>query len=206
MPLGINPLNDFAFMKTFGTPENREPLARSAERRAEADVADRRRDNPKSVQLQGLPGRQAFDSGRQGGRCRAMATTLRCSYRCGGAREKRLVYYGCELYVDQLREGADYAELLPAYSIWLLDGVLWPKTPQFHHAFRLTDGASGRVLDRTLAIHTLELPKYNTAYSDCAPTTCWAGGSIGCGTHETTSRTPCGRRFRSRRCAARRRR
>ena len=26
MPLGINPLNDFAFMKTFGTAENREPL------------------------------------------------------------------------------------------------------------------------------------------------------------------------------------
>ena len=26
MPLGINPLNDFAFQKTFGTPENREPL------------------------------------------------------------------------------------------------------------------------------------------------------------------------------------
>ena len=41
--------------------------------------------------------------------------------------EKRLVYYGCELYVDQLREGDAYAELLPAYSIWLLDGVLWLK-------------------------------------------------------------------------------
>ena len=26
MPLGINPLNDFAFLKTFGTPENRESL------------------------------------------------------------------------------------------------------------------------------------------------------------------------------------
>jgi predicted transposase/invertase (TIGR01784 family) len=35
-----------------------------------------------------------------------------------------------------------------------------------HHAFRLTDAGSGRVLDGTLAIHTLELPKYNRAYSD----------------------------------------
>ena len=26
MPLGINPLNDFAFMKTFGMEEEREPL------------------------------------------------------------------------------------------------------------------------------------------------------------------------------------
>jgi len=26
MPLGINPLNDFAFLKAFGTPEDRESL------------------------------------------------------------------------------------------------------------------------------------------------------------------------------------
>ena len=69
--------------------------------------------------------------------------------------------------MDQLREGDDYAKLLPAHSIWVLDGVLWRETPQFHHAFRLTDALSSRVLD-TLAIHTLELPKYNTAYSDLA--------------------------------------
>ena len=35
-----------------------------------------------------------------------------------------------------------------------------------HHAFRLTDGASGRVLDGTLPIHTRELPKYNISLSD----------------------------------------
>ena len=81
---------------------------------------------------------------------------------------KRLVYYGCELVVGQLREGDDYAKLLPANSIWLLDGVLWRETPQFHHAFQLTDGASGKILDM-LAIHTLELPKYNLEYSDLTP-------------------------------------
>ena len=81
--------------------------------------------------------------------------------RAARALPKRLVYYGCGLVVDQLHEGDDYAKLLPAYSIWLLDGVLWRETPQFHHAFRLTDAASGSVLD-TLAIHTLELPKYNS--------------------------------------------
>ena len=76
--------------------------------------------------------------------------------------------------MDQLREGDDYAKLLPAHSIWVLDGLLWRETPQFHHAFRLTDALSGRVLD-TLAIHTLELPKYNTAYSDLA-----SDGLLGC--------------------------
>ena len=70
--------------------------------------------------------------------------------------------------VGRFHEGDDYAKLLPAYSVWLLDGVLWRETPQVHHAFQLTDAASGRVLD-TLAIHTLELPKYNSKSSDLTP-------------------------------------
>ncbi len=76
--------------------------------------------------------------------------------------EKRVVYYGCGLYVDQLRQGDDYARLRPAFSVWLLDGILCPETPQLHHAFRLVDAASGRVLDGILAIHTLELPNVAT--------------------------------------------
>ena len=78
------------------------------------------------------------------------------------------MFYGCELYTGELRQGDPYANLPPVYGIWLIDGLLWPKSNQFHHAFRLTDAASGRVLDDTLAIHTIELPKYNTAYSDLA--------------------------------------
>ena len=45
MPLGINPLNDFAFMKTFGTPEGREPLIGLLNAVLEAEVADHRRDD-----------------------------------------------------------------------------------------------------------------------------------------------------------------
>ena len=81
---------------------------------------------------------------------------------------KRVVFYGCELYADQLRQGVDYAELPPVYTIWLVDGLLWAEGPQFHHAFRLTDAVSGRVLDGTLEIHTIELPKYNKAHSNLA--------------------------------------
>ncbi len=89
--------------------------------------------------------------------------------RVRAGQEKRLVFYGCEVDVDQLRQGASYAGLPPVYSIWLIDALLWPESPQFHHAFRLTDGTSGRILDGTLAIHTIELPKYNLKYSDLMP-------------------------------------
>ncbi len=168
MPLGINPLNDFAFMKTFGTPENRESLIGllNAVLKPNSPIADVTIQNPfnyKDFQDDKLSilDVKAVDAARTWYDVEVQLQVVRGSV-------KRVVYYGCGLYVDQLREGDDYAKLRPAYSIWLLDGVLWAETPQFHHAFRLTDGTSGRVLDGTLAIHTLELPKYNLTYRDLA--------------------------------------
>jgi predicted transposase/invertase (TIGR01784 family) len=89
--------------------------------------------------------------------------------------DRRVVYYGCELYADQLPKGSDYEELRPVYTIWLINGILWPQARQVHHAFRLTDAESGRVLDGTLEIHTIELARYNRAESDLA-----AGDMLGC--------------------------
>ncbi len=40
---------------------------------------------------------------------------------------KRLVFYGCELYVSQLSQGQDYTNLKPVYSICILDALLWEK-------------------------------------------------------------------------------
>ena len=159
-------MNDFAFMKTFGTAEDRSPLIGllNAVLRPKSPIADVTIQNPfnyKDFQDDKLSilDVKAVDAERA-------YYDVEVQLRAPRGLEKRLVYYGCELYADQLRQGGDYAELLPAYSIWLLDGVLWAETPQFHHAFRLTDEVSGRVLDGTLAIHTLELPKYNLPYSD----------------------------------------
>jgi predicted transposase/invertase (TIGR01784 family) len=169
MPLGINPLNDFAFMKTFGTPENRESLVGllNAVLKPKSPIADVTIQNPFNYKdfeddKLSILDVKAVDAARAW-------YDVEVQLRAPWGLEKRLVYYGCELYTGQLGEGADYAELLPAYSVWLLDGVLWAETPHFHHAFRLTDAASGRVLDGTLAIHTVELPKYNLKYSDLIP-------------------------------------
>jgi predicted transposase/invertase (TIGR01784 family) len=46
---------------------------------------------------------------------------------------------------------------------------------QFHHDFRLTDRESGQVLEQTLAIHTVELGKYNSDERDLDP-----GDMLGC--------------------------
>jgi predicted transposase/invertase (TIGR01784 family) len=89
---------------------------------------------------------------------------------------QRNVYYACELYSGQLQQGDDYQKLHPVYSICLINGNLWPDANQVHHAFRLTDQQSGRVLQRTLEIHTLELARYTLKESDLATADildCW---------------------------------
>jgi predicted transposase/invertase (TIGR01784 family) len=75
-----------------------------------------------------------------------------------------------------LRSGDDYALLKPAYSICLLDGVLWHDSKKVHHAFRFTDLESGRTLNDTLEIHTIELGRYYLQEKDLATASlleCW---------------------------------
>ena len=79
---------------------------------------------------------------------------------------ERIVFYGCELYADQLKKGDDYTNAHPVFSICLVNGILWKDARKVHHAFRLTDAESGRVLPETLEIHTLELGRYNLRESD----------------------------------------
>ncbi len=168
MPLGINPLNDFAFMKIFGSPENRESLISLLNailklRSPIVDVTIQNAFNYKDFQADKL---SILDVKARDAAGRVFDVEVQLQVRAG--MEKRIVFYGCELYADQLREGVAYADIPPVYAIWLIDDILWPSTEQFHHAFRLTDAASGRVLDETLAIQTIELPKYNRVYSDLA--------------------------------------
>ena len=78
---------------------------------------------------------------------------------------KRAVFYACEANTDQLRVGQGYCDLKATYSICLLMRNLW-EDDQLHHQFRLVDRESGRVLDDSIEIHTVELAKYNGGSSD----------------------------------------
>ncbi len=73
---------------------------------------------------------------------------------------QRVVFYGCELFASQLNAGGEYTELKPVCSIWLLDAILFKDATNLHHHFRLSDTATGRVLEELLEIHILELPRY----------------------------------------------
>ncbi len=158
MPLGIRPINDFAFKRTFGDPENKLALASLLGAILDLEIADLRIENPYS--------RKDFEEDK------LTVLDVKATDRAGAifhiemqlatqeALTRRLVYYGCELFVDQLAAGDDYRLLRPVYSICLLDQVLWNDWAQVQHSFRLMDEPSGRVLEQTLELHTLELPKY----------------------------------------------
>ena len=66
-PIGIRPTNDFAFKKTFGSPENKLALVSLLNAILTLPVFDRRCDDRKPVQLAGFPKRQAVDPGKKRG-------------------------------------------------------------------------------------------------------------------------------------------
>jgi predicted transposase/invertase (TIGR01784 family) len=166
MPLGINPTNDFAFKKTFGTPENRPCLISllNAILRPKEPIVDVTLKNPFSP--------QDFQDEK------LSVLDIKAADRTGAIYDvemqlttyeglvQRMVYYGCQLYAGQLKKGRKHRALRPVYTIWLVNGILWLDAIRVHHAFRLADLETGRILAGTLEIHTLELARYNLQESD----------------------------------------
>ncbi len=176
MPLGIRPTNDFAFKKTFGSPENKLALISllNAILDLRRPIVDLTLENPYNLQdfaedkLSILDVKAADQSGA--------IYDIEMQLTIFEGLVRRIVYYGCKLYTGQLVKGDDYSSLRPVFSILLVDGILWPDANQVHHAFRLADQKSGRVLQEILEVHTLELGRYNMREADL-PTAgmldCW---------------------------------
>jgi predicted transposase/invertase (TIGR01784 family) len=176
MLLGIRPIVDFAFKKIFGTPENRIALISllNAILNLKLPIADVTLRNPYNLQdfkddKLSILDVKAVD---QAGAIYCIEMQLR-SFE---SLIQRIVFYGCELYADQLMEADKYSQIQPVYSICLVNGVIWKDAVEVHHVFRLTDEKTKRVLDGTLEIHTLELGRYNLTEADLAHASmleCW---------------------------------
>ena len=166
MPLGIRPTNDFAFKKTFGTPENRIALISllNAILDLASPIIEVTLENPYNLQdykddkLSILDVKAVDQLGA--------IYDIEMQLTIFEGLVQRIVFYGCELYAGQLKRGDDYTEAHPVFSICLVDGILWKDATKVHHAFRLTDSESGRVLKETIEIHTLELGRYNLRETD----------------------------------------
>ena len=176
MPIGIRPINDFAFKKTFGSPANKLALISllNAVLGLSKPISDVTIENPYTLQdfqddkLSILDIKAVDQTGA------IYDVEMQLSIFSGLIQ--RIVFYGCEIYAGQLKAGDDYSQLNPAFSICLLDGILWKDSQKVHHAFRFTDGESGRTLANTLEIHTIELGRYHLGEEGLASASlldCW---------------------------------
>ena len=161
MPLGIRLTVDFAFKKSFGSPENAPALIGllNAILDLEVPIDEVTIMNPFSY--------QEFKDDKQivlDIRCRdAAGRWLNVEMQVSRRPQllKRLLYYASSMYVDQLKTGHDYAELTSAISICLLDKPFFLDSDQAHHRFQMVDTASGREIPEATEVHTVELTKYD---------------------------------------------
>lgn len=176
MPIGIRPINDFAFKKVFGTPGNKPILVSLLNAILQfpqpiTDVIIENPFNPRDFEDDKL---SILDLRVVDGLGQIYGVEIQLAPVQGLI--ERLVFYGCELYAGQLKNGQGYGQLKPVFVICLLEGCLWKDTARVHHAFRMMDKESGRTLDNSLAIHTLELGKYNLGEMDLSQASlldCW---------------------------------
>ena len=166
MRLGIRPIIDFAFKKTFGDPNNRLALISllNAILELPIPILDVKIENPFQYQdflddkLSILDVKATDLAGT------IFHIEMQLSVTTG--LTKRLVFYGCELYAGQLSQGEDYTCLRPVYSISILNEFLFGQEAAGHHRFRLADIENKRVLENTFEIHLLELPRYTLSEAD----------------------------------------
>jgi predicted transposase/invertase (TIGR01784 family) len=174
--IGISPMIDMAFKKTFGTPENKVALISllNAILKLLIPIVDVEIINPYNLQDFETDKLSILDI-----KARDRAGTIyhiEMQLTMFTGLIQRVVFYGCELYAGQLKSGQDYTELAPVYSICLVDGILWKDANKVHQRFRLCDLETGLVLEETLQIHTLELGRYTLTEADLKAASvedCW---------------------------------
>jgi hypothetical protein len=151
-PIGIRPTNDFAFKKTFGSPENKVALISllNAILTLPVPIADVTIENPYNLQDFQNDKLSILDIRAVDQRGAIYDVEMQLSTHSGLV--KRIVFYGCEVYAGQLKAGDDYSKLKPVYSICLLEGQLWDDSPKVHHTFRLVDQDSGRLLAEAIKL------------------------------------------------------
>ena len=166
MRIGIRPINDFAFKKIFGTIANKLALISflNAVLRSHIPIVDVTIVNPYNLQdflddKLSILDIKAVDAN-------GSIYDIEMQLTIFEGLIQRVVFYGCEMFAGQLNAGDDYTQLHPVYCICLINGVLWKDAEKVHHAFRLTDQESGRTLEKTIEIHTLELGRYNLNEAD----------------------------------------
>jgi predicted transposase/invertase (TIGR01784 family) len=161
MLLGIKPTVDFVFKKVFGSPENVPVLIGllNAILRLARPIVQAKILNPFSYQEFADDKLVVLDVRARDSAGRWLNIEMQVTVFVGLLQ--RLVYYACQMYVDQLDPGQSYADLHSAISICLLNKRLFRDDTIPHHRFRLADPEHEMEVSDSIEVHTVELTKYN---------------------------------------------
>jgi len=85
----------------------------------------------------------------------------------------RMLYTWADLYQSQLQRGDPFSKLQPQISIWVLAHDLLPRSPRWHHRFRMWDEEAGVLLSDHAVLHTVELQKWAPGETPLAPDESW---------------------------------
>lgn len=73
----------------------------------------------------------------------------------------RALYYWAALYQEQLRQGDDWSALRPTFAVCFVDTPLFSEHNNYHSIFELRERHRQALFTDHLAVHILELPKFN---------------------------------------------
>ena len=175
--LGIKPTIDFVFKKLFGSPENVGILIGllNAILKLPRPIEHVEIVNPFSYQEFADDKLIVLDIRARDIAGRWLNIEMQVSPVAGLL--KRMVYYVCTMYADQLEAGEDYVALRPSISICLLGHVLFRDDSVPHHRFSLVDPEHECEIPDSIEVHTVEFPKYNLSedtVSDATEIEQWA--------------------------------
>ena len=85
-----------------------------------------------------------------------------------GDFRQRALYYWSRLHQSQLHEGTGYEVLQPTIAICFVDTPLFPDIADYHLIFELRERGHQSLFTDQLAVHILELPKFNKTVEQLA--------------------------------------
>ena len=85
-----------------------------------------------------------------------------------GAFRERALYYWSKLYQGQLQDGMGYHTLRPTIAICFVDTPLFKDRAEYHLVFELRERHRHILFTDQLAVHILELPKFDKAVQQLA--------------------------------------
>jgi predicted transposase/invertase (TIGR01784 family) len=143
MALGIDPTVDYAFKLLFGEPAHSASLISllNAVLKFESPIVEVEILNPFNAQEFASDKLSVLDIKARDAR-RAWFN-IEMQSKSPTVLRRRLPYYNASLLVDQLGDGADYRDLLPAISICFLKEAMFPEVPEPHLHFRMSDLRTG---------------------------------------------------------------